>query len=517
MSNTAKDAKTEQHPSIKKPTYPIQDTLDTRASEELVIAFSGPIGCDIESVIKSAATHLEKQGYEAKTIKLSSFIKRLGEKESLTSASENQPRHKEIKNLQDVGNQLREKHNHDILAQLAISTIVTNRRSAPPKRKAYLIDQLKHPKEASLLKKVYGNLFYMIGVTASHEKRESNLSNLGIGSTETAELIERDKKEGGESGQQIEKTLKLADYFIRNDHSNSTAIRNHIERFIDLLHGQNGKTPTKEEHGMYIAYSAGLKSACLSRQVGAAITDPAGNIISTGCNDVPKSGGGLYSVADGPLDHRCVHMGYCHNDHHKSLLLEEIQKTLSENLDISSEDLGKVARTIKDSTRLKDLIEFSRAVHAEMDAITSVARTGAAPVADGTLYSTTFPCHNCARHIVASGIKKVIYIEPYEKSLAKNLHDDSICFDPRDSEIQPDRVQFLHFEGVSPTKYIRFFSALRARKDRSGKALEINVIQEGNVIPEYLDSYLVFEDKVAEHVGSTIGEIDFAEIISDEY
>ncbi|MDN3612645.1 hypothetical protein QWZ16_23945 [Vibrio ostreicida] len=26
-----------------------------------------------------------------------------------------------------------------------------------------------------------------------------------------------------------------------------------------------------------------------------------------------------------------------------------------------------------------------------------------------------FPCHNCAKHIVASGIKRVVYVEPYPK------------------------------------------------------------------------------------------------------
>src|SRR3974377_740241 len=54
-----------------------------------------------------------------------------------------------------------------------------------------------------------------------------------------------------------------------------------------------------------------------------------------------------------------------------------------------------------------NLIEFSRAVHAEMEAIISVARTGKAGLMGGTIFSTTFPCHNCARHIVAAGIKRV--------------------------------------------------------------------------------------------------------------
>lgn len=63
-----------------------------------------------------------------------------------------------------------------------------------------------------------------------------------------------------------------------------------VERFIKLVHGINGISPTIDEIGMHAAYSAALRSACLSRQVGAAILDNQGNIISTGCNDVPSFG-----------------------------------------------------------------------------------------------------------------------------------------------------------------------------------------------------------------------------------
>ncbi|ATR77806.1 hypothetical protein CTI69_29345 (plasmid) [Klebsiella pneumoniae] len=34
-----------------------------------------------------------------------------------------------------------------------------------------------------------------------------------------------------------------------------------------------------------------------------------------------------------------------------------------------------------------------------MDAITSLARLGNGGFSDKVLYTTTFPCHNCARHI----------------------------------------------------------------------------------------------------------------------
>lgn len=56
---------------------------------------------------------------------------------------------------------------------------------------------------------------------------------------------------------------------------------------------------------------------------------------------------------------------------------------------------------------------------------------------EATLYSTTYPCHGCAKHIVAAGISEVVYYEPYPKSRALALHDDSIQEDTR-AEYTPE-------------------------------------------------------------------------------
>src|SRR5690606_19175210 len=80
------------------------------------------------------------------------------------------------------------------------------------------------------------------------------------------------------------------------------------------------------------------------------------------------------------------------------------------------------------SSRAMDAIEYGRMVHAEMNAITDAARVGHA-IRGATLYCTTFPCHICAKHIIASGIARVVYLEPYPKSLAQELHEDALEVD----------------------------------------------------------------------------------------
>ncbi len=83
------------------------------------------------------------------------------------------------------------------------------------------------------------------------------------------------------------------------------------------------------------------------------------------------------------------------------------------------------------------------------------------------MYVTTFPCHLCARHIVAAGIKKVVYIEPYAKSLTAELYPDSIAVEDHQGE---DRaVRFIPFLGVSPKQYLRLFEASKRKDDLTGK------------------------------------------------
>jgi cytidine deaminase len=52
---------------------------------------------------------------------------------------------------------------------------------------------------------------------------------------------------------------------------------------------------------------------------------------------------------------------------------------------------------------IMNIIEFGRTVHAEMAALIDALRRGV-NIKGSTLYVTTFPCHECARHIVAAGI-----------------------------------------------------------------------------------------------------------------
>lgn len=80
----------------------------------------------------------------------------------------------------------------------------------------------------------------------------------------------------------------------------------------------------------------------------------------------------------------------------------------------------------------------------------------------GKLFCTTYPCHNCARHIIAAGVAEVYYIEPYEKSLSTFLHSDALTESESDEE--KTKVKILMFDGVSPNRYLDFFGIHNKRK-----------------------------------------------------
>lgn len=290
----------------------------------------------------------------------------------------------------------------------------------------------------------------------------------------------------------LNKCYHQADFFLTYESDKDTKLSKHkvkqqLKRFFNLLHGFPFATPTKDEYAMYMAFSSALRSADLSRQVGAVITTTNGDILATGANDIPKSGGGLYrahlneqngSIYDDALG-RDYMRGFDSNVIEKNLLIDNIYAALENYVDATKIDDIKLAIA---NSKLKDITEYGRVVHAEMEALMACARGHVS--SDGAiLYCTTFPCHNCAKHIITAGIKRVVYIEPYAKSKALPFHFDSVV-DEESNPIeelikdklknemlkeQSKKVSFESFVGVGPNLFRQLFKMRDdSRKDKNG-------------------------------------------------
>lgn len=470
---------------------------------ELFFALVGAVGTDLASVADLLTKSLKEVNYKSEPIRLSELIHDIPRWENLPQT----PEDKRIDEHMTAGNDFRKTlGSGDALTLLAIGAIRELRKistgtpTEPIKRCAYLLNSLKHPKEVVTLRKIYGQGFFLIAAYSPREVRLQELARKiahSYFSNRTTDYLDkahalnkRDEEEVGvkvgqeEVGQNVRATFPLPDVFINTN--DPDAMHRSINRFIELIFGYPFHTPSRDEYGMFHAQAAALRSASLSRQVGAVISTQDGDIIAVGTNEVPKAGGGLY-WSDDMVDHRDFTLGYDTNDRMKRNTLAELLNNLKKNgwlaqekatRDIDdlvkealeegkSQPLADAGQPVTKNTQLMDLIEFGRSEHAETAALLDAARRGAS-VKGSNLYTTTFPCHDCAKHLVTAGLQRVFYIQPYPKSLAVELHSDSIAVDTP-GECQ-GRVTFVPFVGVAPRRYMDFFTMVE-RKDQSGRVI----------------------------------------------
>lgn len=336
-----------KHVDVKKNSEErnTEDLLRETNTAELVIALCGPIGSPIKLVRDSFQESLRhKYGYDCKVIRLSEIIK-----ENSSNQIPESPLNKRIEALIKEGNDLRGKYGPSILADLAVAKMRIDREQFKEakgfsthkgRRTCYIIDSIKNQAEFDLLRQVYREVLYVVGVFSPMPQRERNLSQDIQDSTGemVKALIEKDASSSGEIGQTVSDTFPQSDFFLRVDGNSRNALNIKVERFLDLILGVRIVTPTADESAMYAAASAAGNSACMSRQVGAAVTSEDGQLLSVGWNDVPKAFGGLYQNdykkdSGGESDFRCHNKGgKCYNDEEKSALAKNIIDTLGSDL-----------------------------------------------------------------------------------------------------------------------------------------------------------------------------------------
>lgn len=460
-----------------------QAKIEKTYTDELIIGICTPIGSKSKPIIDTLS-HCLKETYnydDIIIIKISNFIKDFYEKE-LEEAVNRTKAYSELIHKIEGGDHLRKEYkSNSLLIELAIKRIREDRRAIEPedikgRRICYIIDSLKNIDELRLLRAVYRDIFYLFSIFSPENERIKTLVDKGLALNEAEEIINKDDYEDFEHGQNVRETFVEGDFFVRSSDSNRNNIVNNIERYLHLIFNSEIVSPTYQETAMYYAKSASGNSSCLSRQVGATITDSNGMPLVQGWNDVPKCNGNLYNDSD-QNPKRCKELGYCMNVHHKDNVFDEIIDNVERVLDSKQETDGQLRLVSKENSlaksiemiirksRFKNVIEYSRSIHAEMHAIIIGSQLTGGRMVGGDLYCTTYPCHNCARHIVLAGIKNIYYIEPYKKSLCLILHEDSLTEDENETQ----KVRILLFDGVAPRRYLDFFSMGNDdRKDNNG-------------------------------------------------
>lgn len=453
---------------------------------ELVIGLVGRLGADMPIVIKRIKDTLHSLHYAHHHIKLTDFVKDPKFGFELVEA----PVEKRYESYIGACNDVR-KHTgrDDFFVSYAIERIRAIRRekneesnaALPIRRTAYIIDQIKRPEEVAALRSIYGQQFILVSCHSPNDYLKQTLAQkIADGHSDSPksekwqaaaiELVARDgDKSSVPHGQRVSDVFPLADVVV--DTSDSDHLEKLLKRFFFALFGNFVISPTRGEFFLNLAYQTSLTSCDTARQVGAAISRDS-DVISTGYNEAPKSQGGTYWPEDGE-DGRDVALGKDPNTIRKRQMVVDIVQRLAKTGELKrnfADDTAIAEAFIdaKDSplekAQILDTLEYGRAVHAEMAAISTAARLGLS-LADSSLYCTTFPCHNCSKHIVATGVKEVFYLEPYAKSYADDLYPDSISIDQKKPDM--DRVVFKQFVGITPQRYKNLFSKSKL-KDKSG-------------------------------------------------
>ena len=292
-----------------------------------------------------------------------------------------------------------------------------------------VLDALRNPFEILYFREHFSS-FYLVAVTTENDDREKRLAHLNFG---PAQILELDKKEypdknkplaGYEAftSQNIQSCLEKADIYLRNIGSVSPTqqpdlndLTTQLVRYFSLMIHPGLVTPTRIERCMQIAFSARANSGCISRQVGAAITDKYDSVKAIGWNDVPagqvpcllRRSTDLLSNKD-----EAAFSVYEYKDKGFRQQVESSYKRFT-LVEMGGRSSAFCFKSEYNTLKKEDNQVHTRSLHAEENAFLQLAKHGSEGIFGGKLFTTASPCELCAKKAFQLGIKHIYYIDPY--------------------------------------------------------------------------------------------------------
>lgn len=406
-----------------------------RETGQIVVGLTGTFGSGCSTLRKS----LVKIGF--RPFSLSSSIKKEYEKNTgnpIEAATK--------KELQDIGDKMRQDHGMEHVASLALAEAKKIDKEIP-----IVFDSIRNIGEVNYLRKKCER-FFLIAVDCGPEKRWQRIKEehyLSKGKNENDFEIDekRDKyDEKSKFGQSVDLCVEDADIVISNKldwQDEEIAIDNlraKIAPYIGLIKGDLGITASPLEMNMAIAYTASLSSKCVKRRVGATIVDEKNNtILSVGYNENPH-----------PIEPCIVKYQRCYRDHYKNQFFKQLEK-----LKTPCPECGELLKDLKspfhcekcgsdlDKKYKNRIMDRCTALHAEEKALLNA---GSRNIVGCTLYTTTFPCFTCAQKIVYCKIGSVVYEEAYPDQDSANFLNEA-------------GISIRRFEGIKAKAYFRAFGS----------------------------------------------------------
>lgn len=394
-----------------------------------------------------------------------------------------------------------------------------------------VIDSIKNPYESMYLKTRYSS-YYLVGIYTEDEERKRRLrynKHLTDNDIDDLDLIEENSRlkdalkkwsEGKTTErsyspiikklyeqfkennlikkipyilpfaiQNVSSCLETADILINNefDTSSFNKLKLILLRYVSLIMNPGIVLPTDVERCMQIAYTAKLNSGCISRQVGAVLTDKDYHLLSIGWNQQPE--GQLPCLYHDlcEVHHHWIPDGYSDYENDDN---DDFQKSIKEQVEMFFDtnksplkEIGKFPQFcfkdyFNDIKHERNQVH-TRALHAEETAFLNLGPNNFR-AKDGILFTTSSPCELCAKKAMYMGISKIYYVEPY----AGVSHKHVLGIGKKES-----RPELILFTGAIGTAYTKLYSSLLPHKDELemwlGAKMNTHLLEE---LKEFEDS-----------------------------
>lgn len=363
----------------------------------------------------------------------------------------------------------------------------------------FVIDSLKNSLEALYLKERY-TAFYLIAVhdkqnreqhikqrirksitNGDIEKVDPNLENLIYERIEYFSKIEANNKDyenGKFHSPNISQCIADAEIHLINNlpQKNNIPFFYTLEeqwmKYASLILHPGLISPSAEERCMMVAYTAKFNSGCLSRQVGAVITNQYHSIRSIGWNDVPygQVPCALRDLRDlitcqSPYPEYFKYMyskfeqsGEPSYDENKRTFIEKIKQDYK-NVDNQNEQskglpFSYCFKTLENRYSGEKNQVYTRSLHAEENAMLQMVKYGGESLMNGIIYVTASPCELCSKKLYQIGVRKIVYIDPYPGHSKELI----IGCGYKRPELQP-------FQGAYGCTYFKLYQPFMSYKD----------------------------------------------------
>lgn len=340
-----------------------------------------------------------------------------------------------------------------------------------------VIDAVRNPLELVYLRDQFA-AFYAIAITAHEQDRRARLSDAGLRSKEIDALDKREYSKKSLSSydafvsQNLQECIQKSDIFIHNNgaasefEQNKLHLNRQIIRYVSLMARPGIVTPTSDERSMQLAFVAKLNSGCISRQVGAAITDASASIKAVGWNDVPKGQVPCLLRDVSALLHSDGREAFSHYEKNDRPFREHLAKEFAGATWLKTTEGLPCPFCFKDAyntvTKEKNQVH-TRALHAEENAFLQLAKYGNSGIAGGQLFTTASPCELCSKKAYQLGIREIIYVDPYPGISSSHI----LAAGPVDA-----RPKLRLFGGAIGNAYHRLYDPVLPIKDEYNARLK---------------------------------------------